>query len=190
MLIVVTLFASLCLLALLFSTACGTKADPQGTTEESLPTTEPPTHLTIVDDGTVRYTIVYPRDASNELRALATSFEYSFRSLAVDGTFPRVTDAVEETALEVLIGETNRKESRAVYRELSESGKEGFIVRVVGDKLVFAGTSVAMLERAYSYFAMAYMIHNETDTLAVPVTEYHAEYPVETDAATESEAET
>ena len=183
------ILALLALLSVLFSVSCGGGDRIEETTAETDAATDPLTHLAIVDAGTVRYTIIYPADCSNALRALSTSFEYSFRALASDGVFPRKTDGTEETVREVLIGETNRKESRAVYRELRESGKEGFIVRAVGEKLVFAGTSVEMLERAYSYFAMAYMIHNETSTLSVPVTEYHIEYPAETVLLPETTAE-
>ena len=59
-------------------------------------------------------------------------------------------DEDASTGYEILIGVTNRAESVAVNSELE--GKQGYICRTVGNKIVITATTVALLKKAVEHF--------------------------------------
>ena len=170
-----TLLLLLMLLSLL--TACQT-GSPEGTTAgsapgEASPETDPPTELTLFENGHTDYTLIMADGIGNAERGLALQLVYSLTSYSTEGGLPYAKGAEQPAApYEILFGRTDRPESIAVYEELDASPNGGFAVRVIGTKLVFAGTSNEMLERAYSHFAIRYLITNASTTLRIPATEH------------------
>ncbi len=68
-----------------------------------------------------------------------------WNALTEDGESKRAT-----TDYEILLGVTNRAESVSVNKELE--GKQGYICRTVGSKIVITATTVALLEKAIEHF--------------------------------------
>lgn len=90
--------------------------------------------LIVVNDGASRFKIVYGSAKPN-----AEGFA-AFVSGTTGVSLPVVLDNAEESEYEILIGSCNRPEYKQVAADLS--GTFGYSIKVVGSKLVVAGSDV------------------------------------------------
>lgn len=95
--------------------------------------------IMIAENGTSSYVIVRGKNAGHsEVFAAAELAKYIKQSTGANLSV--VTDEQPETAGEILIGKTNRAEDRFVDRE--SLGTDGFIIKVVNEKLIIAGGEI------------------------------------------------
>ncbi len=136
--------------------------------------TEPPVRdLDIVKDGQYLYALVAPAETtalvSDAFAAVAAAMTETFgeglkaESDKADGAVhgEYVTDTPE-----ILIGETNRIESREVLRTLNQGE---YVIRAVGTKLVIVGYTDALTALAAEAFVRDCVMGAEGKSLAIPV---------------------
>lgn len=163
--------------ALLFSCADENPADPQPgdppVDEPSNPPAdepEPAPALPLVnEDGSFAFQIIRPDNCSTEAQNAAVLISTSFK--AIYGKAPKLgNDYVDrngvadypEMKMEILVGPTNRPESKQVAAEL---GEEQYIIRVVNQKIVIVGKNDFCLDVAADYFVKHYL---KGTTVSVP----------------------
>ena len=134
---------------------------------ESTPEKETVTQISLMNGYDSRFKIVYPTDATIPQKQIVTKM----RSRMVDifeADVLNSNDTVKEVEYEILIGLTNRKESKKAYSDLTEyrvnNGKD-FIIRMDGKKLVIAANTDYSLQLAVDYFMENYC---KTDKDSVP----------------------
>lgn len=144
---------ALCLMLPMALVSCK-KDEPAGKPDETPAPPAEPDYLELFSDGAPKYVIVRSENAEfregNAAIKLRNAFDEKF------GACPDiVTDKAEEGVtpsdddLEILIGNTNRQESKDVIAALEA---DTFAVKVVGKKVVIAAASNVMLENAVEYF--------------------------------------
>ena len=105
------------------------------------------------------YTIVRGDEANNEVLKQALNIRSSIcrkynRNVISSTDWDADSDGANEN-YEILVGVTNRPESRRAYEELQ--GKQGYILRSDGNKIVIAATSKSQLEKAVNIFVFNYL---------------------------------
>lgn len=150
---------------LLFSSCAGENPeDPPVTTEPTV--TEPEQEIyTVVANGVCNYTFIRADDISTD----ALQATMAMRRSVEDAYGVRITlesdwsrdnkenKTVESTAevLEVLIGDTNRAETRAIAAEHKNS--YGYVIKAVNGKIVIWGSDTAALISALNHFTKSYL---------------------------------
>ncbi len=172
---IICVFLAIVSLLSLLSGCAGDGEITTGRTEaSSLPETESETvYLDLSNGEELLYKIIRPDIASetikDALRTLTNAFgEKLGRRISgetdwVKGNF--AAGEYERDAPEILIGETNRLESKAVYLTL-EPGE--MTVQTVGNKIVILGYNDVLTLEAAKAFADMYITAAETDVLRVP----------------------
>lgn len=123
--------------------------------------------LTLFEDGKSEYTIVRPDGAKESYEtAAAISFNAKFKDLT-GKTLPVTTDWKDNPVKEkeVLIGVTSRDMDPKV--DLSLLGYGGYIVAVIGERLILTANDKAGLDAAVEYFFSLYDSHKGLDTIKV-----------------------
>lgn len=112
---------------------------------------ETPVELAV--DGASNYVLVRPKTAPSEIVSIAA---YAMKQLKTTfgGSFSNNTDDKEDFGNEILIGETNRKESGYAKELLLAKGGRinDWLVAVMGQKIVIYGMSPAATKAAGEYF--------------------------------------
>lgn len=122
--------------------------------------------ISLIDGYDSRFRIVYPKSATITQKQIITKM----RSSMVDVFEADVlynNDEAEASEYEILIGLTNRKESEAAYKELTEhraNNGADFIIKMDGTKLVIATTTDYALQLAVDYF-MANFCKTDKDSI-------------------------
>lgn len=121
--------------------------------------------IEIIKDGASKFTVYFPRTAKDDVINAAfklkdniaekTGFLLNFKN---DSFEP---DA--ERPYEILIGNTNRAETKLTLEEL---GKYDFTVRIVNGKLIIAGGSDRKTLEAIEYFAENFLTENGIEITA------------------------
>lgn len=126
---------------------------------------EQPANAVIVKDGTANYTVVRSKDVArgSDLLSAATNLKNKLK-LASGAEVNSSTDSASTATQEILIGATDREESKQVLSELAIN--EG-IIKVVGDKVVIAGTSDTTTILAINHFIDNYIPSGAT-TIELP----------------------
>ncbi len=165
------LLALLMLLSTVALFACG-KDTPSDETPDDKPSDQPedqpqdppdlgPILPLINEDGSYAFQIIRPDNCSKEEQNSAVQISTSFKSMC--GKAPKLgSDYVDrngvadypEMPIEILVGSTNRPESKQVTEEL---GEEQYIVRVVNQKIVIVGKNDFCLAVATDYFIQQYL---------------------------------
>ncbi|MBQ3927587.1 MAG: hypothetical protein II710_02965, partial [Clostridia bacterium] len=137
----------ICILSMLLPLAlagCGNSTDTPGQTETdkssgSVETETEGEKITLVGaDGKTDYIVIrsdFSDSGSDDIKA-AVDLLAEFKKRIPSSQLSIKTDYEKETELEILVGQTNRKESTEVYETLSD---HEYTVRFVGDKLVILG---------------------------------------------------
>lgn len=94
--------------------------------------------LDIIKDGVTQYAVVRPEDCDTALKTSATLLRRALKTISGAEDVGIKTDYEEATPYEILIGDTNRPESKEVASRL---GDYDYRIEIVGDKLVIVGSS-------------------------------------------------
>ncbi len=113
----------------LVCTACKPKDPSQGNEEDN-------PMLTLIENGATAYTVVRPDNCEVVLRTCVTTFVRALKSVSGAETVNVMTDAEDVTALEILVGNTNRPETSEVKARL---GQDDYRIEIVNDKPVIVG---------------------------------------------------
>ena len=153
---ILSLILAVLLMACAF-VACDTAEDPEAPADGTDPAIEAIT-LRVVESSYTGYVIVRDYKASGTVLGAVTSLQNSFKDflgceIQVKECYNDRTEAEDvETELEILIGDTNRKESAQVAEGLKTND---YKVDVVGEKIVIVGGSDDATEKAISKFMTA-----------------------------------
>lgn len=114
--------------------------------------------LSIIYDYESRFKIIYSANADIETSKQITNMRAEMEKRLQAAQLAQ-DDTADEVEYEILVGNTSRKESKAVYEELIAARPNhagDYIVRTVGNKVVIAATSDYSLELAINYFMENY----------------------------------
>ncbi len=177
---ITTLLLAVCMLLPLLAACTGTTPDEAETTEMSVDTTleettaPAPTELSLIAAGVSEYTIIRPSDcqsfivdAMSDLRKTIEG-KYGVNIKPKDDWVKDVKEgeAYISEAPEILIGETNRKESIEALATL-QPGE--YKICVSGNKLVLIGTTDYLTSLAVKAFTDYVKAHEDSATLSVPL---------------------
>ncbi len=163
------------ILAMLFIlTGCNISGPSNDTEATTTAVTDPPepTELILAENGATEYKIVRPTntgnnviDAMQTLRSRINGF-YSVDILPSEDFVKGYSteNPYESDAPEILIGNTNRKETQEVLATLT---KGEWRICVVGNKLVMVGYTDLLTETAVNEFTSKHMLNNGSK-LSVP----------------------
>ncbi|MBE6618685.1 MAG: exo-alpha-sialidase [Ruminococcaceae bacterium] len=142
------------------------------------------------------YVIVRSEDASLDLKEYFLLFKNElFRLTGASLTVKTDYDGAGEGKREILLGETNRAESKSAMSALEKAPENAFTVRSTSDKIVVAAKNDQGLIRAMKFFLMTYAkpaktdncvamaentVHNGTVNLDSIIFDNFAEFSVET----------
>lgn len=135
--------------------------------------------LSFVDGYNSRFEVVYPKNAKISQQKLANGLYTKIESITGAEVKFKTDDTSENpvTQYEILVGETNRAESKEVYSKIRGYRKNcanDYIVQVLGNKVVIAGASDVSLESAIDFFVTTYL---KDDKSKVPTDMYHVSRP-------------
>ncbi len=165
----------ICILSMLLPLAlagCGNAADTPAQTETdkssgSVETETEGEKVTLVGaDGKTDYIVIrsdFSDSGSDDIKA-AVALLAEFKKRIPSSQLSIKTDYEKETELEILVGQTNRKESTEIYETL---GDHEYTVRFVGDKLVILGKTKLGTLKAWQLFLEIYG-STWTETVSVP----------------------
>ncbi len=160
-------------------TACGKKEKlPKETTvpETTAEETEPPVKkVTIVGDDENDFIMIKPEKATDIEQECANTLFLSLKRTFVKNFDKKFGDdfvnglesgaEYVSDAPEILIGATNRKESRELLATL---GEDEYIIKLVGSKLVILGSADYATRGAVNRFIADFIENDEDDTLEIP----------------------
>ena len=140
-------------------------SDDEGTGEnENLHIDE----IAFIENNVANFTFVFASDVSGDLRGEVYSLTDRLRSLGVNISEPvNHTDYEAVTECEIIIGVSvkNREDKYSVNPY--ELGDDGYVVKAIDKKLVIAGGTSKMTEKAFEYFKEHVLsITDETNSFA------------------------
>ena len=125
------------------------------------------TQISLMNEYDSRFKIVYSNDATIPQKQIISKMRKQMVDI-FEADVLNSSDAANEVEYEILIGRTNRKESKRAYDALTSfranNGKD-FIIRMDGKKLVIAANTDYSLQLAVDYFMANYC---KTDKDSVP----------------------
>ena len=132
--------------------------------------------IPLIYDFESRFSIVYPSDASVAEKQISSKLKKSMvKVLSAD--VPLNDDSKANSEYEILVGKTNRQESKKAYDELTAyrvNNASDFIIKLDGKKVVIAGNTNYSLQLAVDYFMNNYC---KTDKDIIPKDLYYAYRP-------------
>ncbi|MGM9682715.1 MAG: beta-galactosidase, partial [Eubacteriales bacterium] len=146
------------LLPPLASCAGGDKNDDDdGTTVESVDTIIEEKKVMLIENGKILYRVVRADKADPVAKKQAAKVANALSAVA-GATAEIVTDwedsAENSEIKEILVGATNREESRRAVEELEIND---YLIRVTGNKIVICGGSEKAMDAAVDYFLLQYL---------------------------------
>ncbi len=125
------------------------------------------TQISLMNEYDSRFKIVYSNDATIPQKQIITKMRKQMVDI-FEADVLESNDTNAEVEYEILVGRTNRKESKRAYDALTKfranNGKD-FIIRMDGTKLVIAANTDYSLQLAVDYFMANYC---KTDKDSVP----------------------
>ncbi len=112
------------------------------------------------------YSIVYPENAGESVRAAAAQIKSKFAS----GIGELCSDSASANDKEILVGETARTETNALKDTLLY---DDYVVKIAGQKLIIIGGSDSATAEAVNYFLTCYQNGNYSD---IQNYSYHKDY--------------
>ncbi|MBP5173800.1 MAG: endonuclease/exonuclease/phosphatase family protein [Clostridia bacterium] len=175
--------ALLLLLLTLFSAAAGCAGTGPGPEETSPGSSagmlrEEPGSLVICDasEQSLKYTIIRGMSAGPKEIQAAVDLNKALRDRSPDGWKMSISDdfvagvdkkaAVENDDPEILVGSTNRKESRDAIGALPENG---YVIAAVGRKIVIAGSGELATLKAMELFIETYIEGTPSSSVEIPL---------------------
>ena len=138
------------LLALILCLPVMVACNKEDTEEPVVPPPAPQTHLNLIVNDVSEYQIVISADATKYDEEAAYDLRYVVKMLT-GVQLPVVSDTAPATDKEIIFGATNRK---SLYT-LPLDYHDGYIVCVVGQRLIFEARNAAMMNTAISTFVRA-----------------------------------
>lgn len=138
-------------------------SDSEESTTET--TTEaPPPALELIRNGKTDFVIVYPENAGEKTISAAIALKDAIKRFT--GATIRYKDDYighssvdQEAVYEILLGNTNRKESQEAMKRVRA---DEYLIEAVGTKLVIGGTTELANHNAVSRFVNEWMVDSET----------------------------
>ncbi len=152
-----------CAIFLTCGVACS--ASPSTDTSDTQKETEPltPMSVDLADESSeLKYAIIYA--SGTDLIAYANDFKGSLMTCTNVIIFPKDDNEAESTEYEILIGNTNRTESKDIFATL---GDGEWVVKMVGKKLVIVGKTTKATKAALEEF-MAQYVKEDNKKCTVP----------------------
>lgn len=158
----------LCLLAVLVAVlvSCG---GGETTTPDADVTTDAPAvggDVVFLDAGESLYQVIYPTGANTNqttgavFKEALTALRKAIKACGSTATvFPIKDDLAEETPYEILLGDTNREESKGIEDTLAFNEA---VIRVSGNKVLIIGKNDSLTAQALYYFIDKYMAEGTT----------------------------
>ena len=148
--------ALICLGCILFGAAACRPGDTEaGTLSGEPPATDASDDVVLFENGSTRFSIIYPEAPSDALFAAARSLQAAFATWAdvsidicEEGT--DVSADADSTGFEILLGNTVRRASSTVRERMPDVG--GYAVAKVGNQLVLYGKDGQAVANAVDYF--------------------------------------
>lgn len=115
-------------------------------------------------DGRFIYTVIYDDDASEDLEVETSNLTRQLREtfdIRVDRSNDEKAAEPETEAYEILVGNTNRKESKEALEYLNSTrlnATRDFLIKVMGEKIVIVANSDEVLMKAVRYFTTTYAV--------------------------------
>ena len=107
----------------------------------------------LADEKEIYYTIISPSGKETEAKHISDLMVKTFNAEydSFKNLFIGIKDSAEAdgTAFEILIGETNRAETAEAAKEI---GANGWIVKIIGSKIVVYGNTFTALQTAFRQF--------------------------------------
>jgi len=125
------------------------------------------TQISLIDGYDSRFRIVYPKDATITQKQFITKMRAQMVDIFEADVLTN-NDLIEESEYEILIGLTNRKESKKAYDDLNSyrtNNGSDFIIRMDGTKLIIAANTDYSLQLAIEHF-MANYCKSDKDSIA------------------------
>ncbi len=115
--------------------------------------------LVIVLDGETKYSIIRSDRAQERVVKAGSALHTGIReatgiTLTLNTDWARDTSTIDQSAPEIIIGETNRIASMGVADTLQP---RTFMIKAVGDQIIITGTSDKLTARAVDYFVSEYI---------------------------------
>lgn len=158
-----SLLAALCVFSAFGG--CSDDVNPVPTPDEEEEVYEP-VEVESNGESLSAYKIVVADDAGESTQYAAEILQTRIKQ-ATNTELPIATDSTSAGTHEIIVGKTNRNECSEINYE--ELGKESYVVKTAGKKLVIAGNDRGVLYGAYAYLeALGYRFYT-TDTENIPV---------------------
>lgn len=135
------------ILIVLLTFSCSIVATSSCEKESSDNSTE---EIVILKNSSSRYKIVRSEKADYAVIEFSSLFKTKLNEVG-NCNIDIALDYANVEPYEILIGETNREESISLYEDIKNLGREGYIVRVDGNKLLVGGTNEYMILRSLEY---------------------------------------
>ena len=151
----------LCLLCIVLCLgSCSEKKNPPATTTPPITTPEAPIEMVdVITGGASAYRLIQPaRSAMNGVSSLA--FEIYTLAGRLGVSMPIQTDKTDPTALEILVGNTNRAASETIMARLAETANEDsfyYLVAELDGMVVLYATDPVAYDFLTDYFIATYV---------------------------------
>ena len=163
----------LCLVATLF--ACRNSEIPNETTpavfeETTVEATEiPPAELVIVSEGKTEFRIVRAERASPmcQQAAIALTRHLTDAGIKIQLTTDWDTKRHDPNSCEILVGNTGYTPDAAMPIDTADLGTQGFLIEVIGNKILIRAGDDTALSAAVAYFA-EHFLSTEATTMSIP----------------------
>ena len=167
------LVLSLVLVIAVFA-SCNSSNQPSGTDESTQggeTTQEPAKNVTIsLADYKLLVPTVYTKAESSAASALLVGAQEAlgaeFKEFGED--FVANEADIDPNAFEILVGNTNRPESREALESLE--GGIGYVVKLVGNKIVINASANGLIDDAVQYFLSEYVTKGANGSFEIPET--------------------
>lgn len=125
-------------------------------------TEETDKEIKLSENGTANFIILYP-EGNDSLSQLASKLQMEIMKSTNIYVSCKKDTAVEydENAIEILIGNTNRPESKSAFDRLM--GPSDYICELIGNKITITGKNLNAVTSAYSYFVSKAIIGATAD---------------------------
>ncbi len=152
-----------------------------GTPDEKDPTQDPsddpvkekdPSQLYVVYDSATEYKLIRGDSAKTEIKSAFTKLSSAIAE-ATGVSVPMETDWAEDGEMEILVGKTNRPESKEALQELEdlqiigELEGDGFLIRVKKQTIIIIGTTDESTVMGVDYFISRY-VKQSTGEFSIP----------------------
>jgi len=167
--------------------ACGDKEEgfeeestEEGSVADSGTEAPPPELVKLIEDGKSEYVVVYPNDAPSVIVTAVDNFitkvhEATGVKLTKKSDYIRPNQTYDPSSKEILIGKTNREETKQVLGSIR--GSDSYVIKQVGAKIVILSPNDTYTFVAVNYFARNLLESNmETDEATGAKTLYFEEY--------------